>query len=308
MTKKKKIGLGIGLGIVGALLVAIIVYSILVWAYFASYKASKEEFDVSASEMTEEVTVMSYNVRCLAYNSDFLKKSWFYRADLVLKVIASEKPDIIGFQEINTEHEKYLKEHLKGYAFYCAYRDNSLFKEGLMIAYRTDRFALENEGVYWLSETPEKMSKGWDAVMNRITVFTNLTEKKTGKKIAFYDTHLDHIGEQARINSMKLISDKIIETAPDCAFVVGDMNDFDDSPVYENALKSGLVDALKVAEKSYVGKGCTYQGFGKSTGDRRIDFCFLSPSVTVKDYHVNETTFDGVYPSDHYPIIVKALL
>lgn len=177
-----------------------------------------------------------------------------------------------------------------------------------MIAYRTDRFDAKKTGMYWLSETPEVMSKGWDAAMYRICVYADLQEKKTGKTISFYDTHLDHVGEQARINGMLLMSNKIKETAPDCAFVVGDMNDYDDSAMYENALESGLVDSLKVAETKYEGKGFTYQGYGKSTDARRIDFCFLSPSITVQEYRVKETTYSGVYPSDHYPIIVRTLL
>lgn len=305
---KRRTGVKIIIGVVVVLLTAIFTYGILLGCYYPRYASSKKEFDVSATETGNTVTVMSYNVRCFSYNDDLFRKSWFYRADLVLENIEEEAPDIIGFQEINPVHEKYFKKRLKGYSFYVAYRDNTVFKEGLMIAYRADRFASKKTGMYWLSETPEIMSKGWDAAMNRICVYADLQEKSTGKTISFYDTHLDHVGKEARVKGMLLMSEKIKETAPDCAFVVGDMNDFEGSPVYENALASGLVDSLKVAETAYEGKGFTYQGYGKSTDARRIDFCFLSPVITVQEYRVKETTYSGVYPSDHYPLVIRTLL
>ena len=100
---------------------------------------------------------MSYNLRYLSAK-DCLKKSWFYRADLVIDIISEEKPDLIGFQEVTTTHAKYLTEHLSGYEFHIEYREKSPGKEATAIAYRADRFALKSEGHFWLSDAPEKMS------------------------------------------------------------------------------------------------------------------------------------------------------
>ena len=304
-----KKGITITVLVLTLILIIVLAYAIVLFIHYPEYASSKKDVDGTGKAITNEVTVMSYNVRCFVPFGDFFGKSWFSRAESVLSVIEQEDPDIIGFQEITPIHERYLKKHLKGYAFIVSYRDKQLLSEGVMIAYRTEMFDEESSGMFWLSETPAKMSKGWDAQMYRVAAYVNLVRKTDGKRVAFYDTHLDHIGEQARINGMRLMSDRIKADAPDCAFVVGDMNDYDDSAMYQNALTSGLADAMVVAQSVSAPHGCTYQGYGTELDSRRIDYCFLSSDITVTEYHVNETGADtGVYPSDHFPIIVKTVL
>ena len=107
--------------IIIVLVVIGIVVIILYCPYAGPYSLNKETFDISEKEITDDITIMSYNIRYFAFN-DFFKKTWFYRANLVLAVIAEQQPDIIGFQEVQPIHEKFLKEHLKGYEFIIAYR------------------------------------------------------------------------------------------------------------------------------------------------------------------------------------------
>lgn len=252
------------------------------------------------------IKVMSYNIRCFALD-DLGVKSWGNRSKYVKEVIKSNDPDIIGFQEVMQIHEQFLKEELTEYSFHTAYREKSLFQEGVMIAYKTEKFTLEQEGMFWLSNTPEKQSKDWDSSFPRVANYVVLTEKATGKKITFFDTHLDNNGDIAREKQLEVILSKLDGIAEGCVFLVGDMNDFDDSSMYKKATEK-LTDAMTVAKNVSVGTGATYQAYGTKLDHKRIDYCFVTNGTEILDFKVDDTTFNGIYPSDHFPIIVKAAL
>lgn len=305
MTKKKKILTALT---VIAVLVVLAAAGWLAAYYFyrPDYLESDTFFDVSEVAYGEEITVMSYNVRYLSA-LDCGKKSWFYRADLVTQTIARSAPDLIGFQEVTTEHEKYLTEHLKGYSFHIVYRDGSAAKEATVIAYRSDRFELESEGHFWLSETPDVQSKNWKSERYRDANYVVLTEKATGKKFAFYNTHLDAKSALARDNGMGVLLEQTSRTPLLPVILTGDMNDYEDSPMYLRATEAGLYDSAKIAENTLNADSVTFNGYGKSNSPR-IDFCFLSEGIKVSSYAIDNTLIDGDYPSDHFPVVVKILL
>ncbi len=275
--------------------------------YSFRYFADKKKFDISKKGNTEELTVMSFNLRCTAMQ-DIFKKGWYYRAELVRRTLFETAPDVIGFQEINTAHEHYLRSHLIGYSFFVAYRTNDYFKEGLMIAYRSDRFVEVDKGRFWLSETPEKMSKSWDAGCSRIALYLQLNDKATGKIFTIVNTHLDNAGEIARVKGMDVITEQGKKREWDATILMGDMNDIEGSPMYLEALNNGFVDGQKTATEIYTGKGSTWHGYGKYPNLERIDFFFLSPGLNVKKYFVYDKAYNGVYPSDHYPIVMEVTL
>ena len=302
---KKKMPAGQIVGLVFLLLfVAILAWVILVGFYYPEYRQDKNVFDIGQTPQTEEITVMSYNIRYFTPLDDLFEKSWFYRAGLVRQVVEKNTPDVIGFQEVGQFHTKYLKEHLAGYDFIVGYRDNSLLKEGVMLAYRTDRFDLIKEGVFWLSDTPEKQSKNDDSQFCRIAGYLVLKEKATGREYTFFDTHLDNKGNNARANQLNVILEQAKTIAQGAVVLFGDMNDFEDSLMYENATNA-LTDAMLIADKVSVGTGATYQRFGKELEHERIDYFFVSEGTRVTEFTVDTTTFDGVYPSDHFPLIIK---
>ena len=283
MTKKKKILTALT---VIAVLVVLAASGWLAAYYFyrPDYLESDTFFDVSAVSYGEEITVMSYNVRYLSA-IDCGKKSWFYRADLVTQTVARSAPDLIGFQEVTSEHEKYLTEHLQGYSFHIVYRDDSAAKEATAIAYRADRFELESEGHFWLSETPDIQSKNWKSERYR----------------------LDAKSALARDKGMAVLLEQTSRT-PDLPLILtGDMNDYENSPMYLRATAAGLCDSAKIAEKTFNADSVTFTGYGKSTSPR-IDFCFLSKGIKVSSYAIDNTLINGDYPSDHFPVVVKFVL
>ena len=275
-------------------------------AYLARYLGDKEPYDISAKPIEDEITVMSFNVRYRAIE-DLFKKSWPYRASLVKEAVADVSPDLIGFQEVTPTHEKYLKSHLAGYGFFVAYRQKTL-KEGMLIAYRKDRFTLKDEGFFWLSETPEKQSKDWGTSSYRIAAYVTLTDARTGETLTVIDTHLDNSSAEARAKGMIVIIEQMAARSAGKIILMGDMNDNEGTPMFVTATTNGLKDGRNSSPHVYDGSGATWHDYGNNLDDQRIDFFFVSTSVTVNDYFVYDKTFDGVYPSDHFPIVLKIIL
>ena len=273
----------------------------VVFFYVPSYLLNDAKVELS-SEETDTITVMSTNVRF--YNPlDFLKQSWFYRASLIIDDVNAVKPDIIGFQEATFIHYNYLTKSMPGYASEMAYRDDFILSEGCPIFYRTDKFELVDSGSFWLSETPEVMSKDWGSEHYRICVYVILEELDTGKKFAVFNTHLDHVSDEARINGIKVVLDKISEFGDLPAILMGDLNAKDDSVTMKSAYES-FDDAMKVAEVSE--DTPTYHNWGNFENAKRIDYILTSKGdATVSDYHVLDNCHDGVYSSDHASIYAK---
>lgn len=301
MKNKKKFG--VLRKVIACVLCAIILLVAVVGAadfcYYPKYKNSTEAFDISQAKADTKINVMSVNVRTWS-PTDMGKKSWFYRANLVVKNIASVQPDIIGFQEVTRVHYSYLTNALKGYNNVLQYRDNSKLSEGCPIFYNTSRFELKDKGSFWLSETPEKMSRDWGTAYYRICSYVILTDKSTNKELVVFNTHLDNVSDEARINGIKVVLEKIKQFGELPSIIMGDFNADESSSTYKAATEMFL-DAKYQTENPQ--KSCTYQGFGKALDRENIDYFMISKTgIKVYTYKVIDATYDGVYPSDHFPI------
>ena len=273
----------------------------VVFFYLPSYLLDNSTVEIS-DESADTITVMSTNVRF--YNPlDFLKKSWFYRASLIIDDINSVKPDIIGFQEATFIHYNYLKNAMPDYSSAMAYRDDFILSEGCPIFYRADKFELVDCGSFWLSETPEVMSKDWGSEHYRICVYVVLKEIATGEEFAVFNTHLDNTSDQARINGIKVVLNKIDEFGNLPSILMGDMNAKDNSETMMSAYES-FDDAMLLAPVT--DDTPTYHNWGNQDKAKRIDYILTSKSdATVSEYHVIDNCHDGSYSSDHASIYAK---
>ncbi len=270
--------------------------------YYPAYRENKEVVGIEI-ENTDEITMMSCNLRCLT-PIDFGKKSWFYRAELVMEGIENNAPGIIGFQEATKWQYQYLVDCLKGYDSVITYRDDSFNSEGCPIFYNTQLYSLVDKGSFWLSETPEEMSKDWGAACYRICSYVILAEKSTEKQFVVFNTHLDHISDEARIKGVAVILDKIRQFGSCPSVIMGDFNAEEDSETYINVTKDFL-DARYETEKTDFSK--TYQDWG-ATG-KQLDYFMISKTgFEVVEYDVVTELYDGVYSADHFPIVLKAKL
>ncbi len=241
---------------------------------------------------------MSYNILCFDKEGHEREK----REPLVLEIINKNNPDTLGVQEATPEWMSYLKNHLADYDYVGVGRDDGDNKgEYSAVFYKKDKYITVDKGNFWLSETPEKPGKGWDAVCVRICSWVLLEDKETGKRFIHLNTHLDHIGVQARKEGMKLIFDKA-ESFSVPTIVTGDFNFDQGSEFYEGLVSGKLRDSKFAAEIS--DDGVTYNAFGEYEG-AIIDFIMVSPEIDVKKYTVVNELIDNVYPSDHFPVTAE---
>ena len=298
--RKRKIAIKILCGLLTLILVAGVV---LFW-HFPQYLLKKEAVSIP-SDSNGTVTMMSYNLRCLT-PLDLGKKSWFYRAELVVDDLQEQAPGIVGFQEATRWQYDYLVDSLPEYGSVIAYRDRSPLSEGCPIFYHGGRFTLVDQGAFWLSETPEVMSKDWNSACYRICSYVILTDKASGKDFVVFNTHLDHVSDEARINGIGVVLDKIAQFGGLPAVIMGDLNAQEGSATYISATENFL-DARYEADETV--DTFTFHGWGDPERQKRIDYFMVSKTgFDVKRYAVLDTPHDGVWSSDHAALVMEVAL
>ncbi len=260
---------------------------------------------ITSFAQTENITVMTYNIRCGFCEDSSSVNNWSKRKYLVAYIIKNHNPDLIGLQEAEMFQVKELIEMLDEYDWYGVSREDG--KEGgesTAILYRKKRFSLEQEQTLWLSETPELVSKGWDAAYKRTVTITKLKDLMSSKGFYYFNTHLDHIGETARTESSKMIAAEIGEYSKEYPVILsGDFNYRSTSDGYK-IITGKIFDTKLISKTESNGGNITFNGFGKDIqSDNMIDFIFVNDKVEVLKHIVDTATFNGLYPSDHYPVI-----
>lgn len=282
------------------LLIFLIGWGGIVYSYYPHYIKNKSEIVMTEISNSDEVSVMSYNIRCHAPD-DFGHKNWFYRAHLVVDTIEKVQPGVIGFQEVNSWQYDYLCESMPVYDSIITYRDNiPVYSEGCPVFYRTDLYTLVDKGSFWLSETPDEMSKDWGAACYRICSYVRLKDNTTDKEFVVFNAHLDHISDEARINGINVVLDKIKEFGSIPSVLMGDLNAEEDSATYQSATE--VFDDVKYQTENTM-TSCTYQNWGTELDRNCIDYIMISKGdFEVSSYKVITDTYDGDYTSDHFPI------
>ena len=289
------------LKIIAIILVAVILAAIVVlgWHY-PGYVRDKES--VKMEPAGEGISMMSCNLRCLT-PLDLGHKSWFYRADLLLEDIASAAPGIIGFQEATRWQYKYMVDCLEGYDSVITYRDKSPVSEGCPVFYNMEMYELKDKGSFWLSEPPETMSRDWGSACYRICSYVILTDKVSGEDFVVFNTHLYHVSDEARIKGIEVVLDKIAEFGGLPAVIMGDFNAEEGSETY-TAVTENFLDA--VYELPEPDMSITFQNWGNPDREKRIDYFMVSMTgFEVLDYEVILPVHDGVYASDHCPLVLR---
>lgn len=254
---------------------------------------------------SQDLKVMSFNIR-LNVESD-KENAWPERKQDVMDLLSYYHPDYFGVQEALPEQMKDIKAGLKSYDYVGVGREDGKMKgEFSAIFYDTSRLQVVKSGTFWLSETPDKPSKGWDAALNRICTYAVFRDKKSKKEWMAMNLHFDHIGNVARVKSSELILKKIKELNPDNLplTLTGDFNLTEDSePV--KILSQNLEDSFYNSEKLHYGPVGTFTGFNVNEVPKdRIDYIFVKGFRIKSHRHVNDRRNNLLYPSDHFPVLV----
>ena len=258
---------------------------------------------------SQNLKVMTYNIR-LDVASDG-ENAWPNRSNFLTSQIQFYSPDIMGVQEARPNQMDDLKLALIGYESIGIGRDGDHKGEYSAIFYNSEKVKVENENTFWLSETPNEISQGWDAAYPRICTYGLFTLLDSNQKIWVFNTHLDHIGAQAQLQGMQLILENIKSLNTDNlpVIVMGDFNVEPDSELIQN-LKESMNDSKEHAKVAFGSNG-TFNGFKfNETVTRRIDYIMFSKSekIEIEKYGVLSSSIDLKYPSDHFPVLVELKL
>ena len=243
--------------------------------------------------------VISMNIRNGEANDG--TNSWQYRCPASLLMINELKPDILGLQEAYYYQVLFLTENLRDYkAAGVGREDGKKDGEHMSILYNRKRVSLKKWGTFWLSETPDEPSVGWDAACKRTATWAIMKDRRTGNSFLYVNTHLDHVGKQAQEKGLALIMDRIAElnTSGLPVILTGDFNVKPGDPVLDrldNMMRSARIYAEKTDSHA------TYNNWGKSSDI--IDYIYYSGFRSCPEFRTVTQKF-GEWPfiSDHYPV------
>ncbi len=251
-----------------------------------------------------ELKIISFNIRCCSDPNGY---SIAERAPRLYKIVSKYNADLIGFQEYRPSWESYIEKFFSAeYDMFNKYRAKTGDVESSPILWRKDKFDCLKTGYFWLSDTPEEESKGWDEIYDchRMCVYTVLKEKESGTVFTFMNTHFG-FGDSCQINSVKLIEEysKKISTHP--TFIVGDFNMKPDSVGYA-AMVQRFTDVNSVTDNDLRG---TYHGYDpENIINEHIDYCFIDEKITPIGQKIIDDTVENKFPSDHYGLYIKLLI
>lgn len=266
---------------------------------FACYSRSSEPL---------ELRVMTFNIRF--DNPADGQQAWPFRRQIVADLIRLQGVDLLGTQEMLENQLDDLLRQLPEYGYIGVGReDGQTAGEYSAILFRRDRLEAEKSGTFWLSQTPEiPGSKGWDAACERIVTWAIFRLPSERLRLAFFNTHFDHVGETARRESAHLLVNRIREIAGDLPTILsGDLNATPDSETLRIILASGRLSDSRASAALVSGPSWSFHGFGRLPEDQRslIDYILVSQHFAVMEYRNIFEEIDGTYYSDHNPVLVK---
>ena len=261
------------------------------------------------NKLTLSFKVSSYNIRYNAAADIASGNGWEIRKGEVAKLIKKYNFDIVGTQEGDSTQMEELSLLLPGYykvshpyggATGNIHTNSILYKKGL--------FEVLDCGVFWLSQTPDIASIGWDATDRRICQWTKFKDKKSGKEFVFFNAHFYWRKEEAKKQSGPLIIEKVKLIAGELPVILtGDFNSNVETSQIK-AIKTLLKDSYDISSNGRKGVEGTNIAGGvfKGPSKGRIDFIFISEGIGVNDYEVYSDVYNtDHYPSDHLPVSVN---
>ncbi len=256
------------------------------------------------------INFASYNIRYDNPNDG--ENAWSSRKESVKNLVTYHNFDIFGVQEALQNQVNDLITLLPQYAYIGVGREDGATKgEYAAIFYNKKRFRVLEKGHFWLSSTPNIPSVGWDASLVRICCWGKFEDRETEKNFYVFNTHFDHVGVQARTNSAIWVSSeaqRITKGKPVATIIMGDFNSTPESEAYKEMAKAFLDAKVLSAEKAY-GPDGTFNNFDYNGPlSERIDYIFVNKRLNVLKYATLIDSKDKHYPSDHLPVVMRAVL
>ncbi len=263
-------------------------------------------------QQSDSITVMSYNIRF--DNPDDGINAWPHRKDYVAEMMSEKyQADIVGIQEAQKNQIEDLQHRLPKYSWVGVGRDDGRSEgEFSPIFYKTNRFKLVATNTFWLSETPHLPgSKSWDTAITRVVTWAIFTDLNTEQNFYLVNTHFDHEGEKARIESAKMIVEFISEIDRNIPVVfTGDLNVTESSEAYSVLSEDpDLHDARYLSETGHDGPTASFNNWKElRPPESRLDYLFVRDGIRVLSHRIADDRYEDRFPSDHLPVVSKLRL
>ena len=264
---------------------------------------SLSSFPVHGENYETEITICSFNIR--GSNMDTGVNAWSNRKKMVIREFGNYQYDIVCMQEPLTDQiQDFLSIGIYEWLGVSGQGtpDSDVFTP---IFYNKKKLNVLDYGTFWLSETPDVVSRGWDGKFPRICTWAKFRDIENCRSFYVFNTHLDHVGEVAKLEGARLICRKIKEmTAEEAVFITGDMNSTPETPPIHTFLSECSNSREIATEKS--GPAGTAHSYGKLYPPSQIDYIFVNEYISVTKAITITKNSDPVYMSDHYPIVITA--
>lgn len=264
---------------------------------------SLSSFPVHGENYETEITICSFNIR--GSNMDTGVNAWSNRKKMVIREFGNYQYDIVCMQEPLTDQiQDFLSIGIYEWLGVSGQGtpDSDVFTP---IFYNKKKLNVLDYGTFWLSETPDVVSRGWDGKFPRICTWAKFRDIENCRSFYLFNTHLDHVGEVAKLEGARLICRKIKEmTAEEAVFITGDMNSTPETPPIHTFLSEFSNSREIATEKS--GPAGTAHSYGKLYPPSQIDYIFVNEYISVTKAITITKNSDPVYMSDHYPIVITA--
>ena len=256
--------------------------------------------------------IVTFNIRCVYDGKYDGINSFIHRALFIADKIKSEKPDVIGFQEINEKNLAALELVLPDYLFVGQLRGPEYDGEGLYTAIRKETCSLIGLETIWLSPTPHVPASRFECQSEypRICTATKIRHKESGRIFRVFNIHLDHVSDEARVLGIKAavsFMNKFDDNAP--AILLGDFNAHPESETIrfcnENSKLIDVTKNIKATFHNFFRQGISFDYSESALA--KIDYIYMSPELADITSSVNiwDDSKHGIYLSDHYPILAE---
>lgn len=290
-----------------------------------------------AAEVTNEVRVLTYNIR-FSSGDKGTANSWALRRDDLVSLMRQVNADVGGLQEVCPDQASYLRACFPDYVFVGEHREQDRISgEASPVFYRRQRFALEKEGTFWLSETPDVPgSKGWGALCPRVCSYAVLRDRVSDCRFCCASIHADNRSAVARERGISLVLERMRSLDGELPILLTGDHNCRETDSAECAVSKTLKNVLSVSETQPKGSWRSFNGwrwrdqeiqavdalnlspvirncdkmFYEQCGGSRIDFIYVSPEIHVKSVETVSAPRYGMkrYPSDHFPVVAGVYL
>ena len=300
----KSLSIGIVLGILGCFVI-LYIFGNIETEFSFTFGEDKNEIYSNRPVKTKD-TIISYNIR---YDNRWDKENlWSLRKNRLSQLLMDYDPSIFGIQEGLLNQVEWIDSTLKNYNYIGVGRDDGKGKgEFCAIYFDTTQYEVKENSTFWLSNTSDQVSVGWDAALERICTYGLFKKKMSDKMIWVFNAHFDHVGKTARKKSSELILKKIKEVNTQSLPVVlmGDFNSNPDSDPIK-VLKNNLQDALEISSTKLKGPQGTFNGFDNThLFDNRIDYIFVKEMKVLSYRHIDDRLSNNRHISDHLPVMIS---